>query len=44
MSNAAKYFDILTTNSVVLPNYFDPAQLFFRFISKFLDFSAKLFF
>jgi len=46
MSNAAKCFDILAINFVILSNYFDvPARLFFRlYLVKFLDSSAKLLF
>ena len=45
LSNAAKCFDILAINFVVLPNCFDgPAKLFSDLIAKFLDLQQNCFF
>jgi len=46
ISNAAKHFDILTTNLSVLHNYFDSLTKLFSdlYLAKFLNTSAKLLF
>jgi len=45
MSNAANNFNILATSLNVLHNYFDsPNKIIFRYLIKFSDTSAKLFF
>jgi len=43
LSNAAKYFDILPINVVVLPNYFDELEIFFSdlYLVKLLDSSMQ---